>query len=186
MALMACGLCTFGGISGKWEPGSVYHLPISNDMKSNKQKRLELEAKRKRQEDKLAQRQAAAQEARLERERIGHVVVNREKLAPNPSYDTPEFVSRGYYVDQPFICIDCGKSEVWTETQQQWWYEVAKRSVQTTARRCRTCRRRERERRNEAQRVQREGLMRKQQSGLKMGQLPKAERNRRKFIADDR
>ena len=55
-------------------------------MKSNKQKRLELEAKRKRQDDKLAQKQAAALEARLARERIGHVAVNREKLAPNPSY----------------------------------------------------------------------------------------------------
>ncbi len=186
MAFVGQGLCAFGGISGKWKPVSVYHLHISDDMKSNKQKRLELEAKRKRQDNKLVQKLAAALEARLARERVGHVTVNREKLAPNSSYDTPEFVSRGYYVDQPFTCIDCGKSEVWTETQQQWWYEVAKRSVQTTARRCRTCRRRERERRNEAQRVQREGLMRKQQSGLKMGQLPKAERKRRKFIADNR
>ena len=154
-------------------------------MKSNKQKRLELEAKRKRQDDKLAQKQAAALEARLARERIGHVAVNREKLAPNPSYDTPEFVSRGYYVDQPFTCIDCGKSEVWTETQQQWWYEVAKGSVQTTARRCRACRRRERERRNEAQRVQREGAAHKQQNRLKTGQLPKSKHNQH-MKADDR
>ena len=149
-------------------------------MKSNKQKRLELEAKRKRQDDKLAQRQTAALEARLARERIGHVAVNRDKLASNPSYDTPAFVSRGYYVDQPFTCIDYGKSKVWTETQQQWWYEVAKGSVQTTARRCRACRRRERERRNEAQRVQREGVARKQQWELKAGQLTKSERNRQK------
>ncbi|WLD14561.1 zinc-ribbon domain containing protein [Planctellipticum variicoloris] len=63
--------------------------------------------------------------------------------------DETHVVERGYYLDQPFTCVDCGKDEVWTATQQKWWYEVAKGDVFTTARRCRICRRRDRERRTE-------------------------------------
>ena len=50
--------------------------------------------------------------------------VNGALLAPNNSYGAPDFVYRGYYVDRPFRCRDCGKGEVWTGTQQKWWYEV--------------------------------------------------------------
>lgn len=70
----------------------------------------------------------------------------------------PEFVERGYYEDEPFICRDCGKAEVWTASQQKWWFEVAKGAQFTRASRCRNCRRRERERRNEARRIHLEGL----------------------------
>jgi hypothetical protein len=87
--------------------------------------------------------------------------VNPEALAPHNSYGEPGFVTRGFYTDRPFECIDCGKAEVWTAAQQKWWYEVAKGDVFTTARRCRACRRRERERRAEARRVHLEGLARK-------------------------
>lgn len=85
--------------------------------------------------------------------------VNLEALVPH--LGTPEFVARGFYTDRPFECIDCGKAEVWTAAQQKWWYEVAKGEVHSTARRCRGCRRRERERRAEARRVHLEGLARK-------------------------
>jgi len=148
-------------------------------MKGNKQKRLELKAKQEQHAEKFAQKRAIALQARLARDGIGHLAVNRENLAPDGSYDTPEFVTRGFYLNQPFTCIDCGKAEIWTEAQQKWWYEVAKGGVWTVAKRCRACRRRERERRTTAQRIQHEGLASKQLGIRKLGQLPKSSRNRK-------
>lgn len=91
----------------------------------------------------------------------GPVRVHPERLAPDTSYGTPEFVKRGTYLDLPFTCIDCGVAEIWRATQQQWWYEIAKGGVWTTATRCRACRRRERERRTRARQVHLEGLVRR-------------------------
>ena len=50
-----------------------------------------------------------------------------------------------WYADKNFTCRDCGKQEIWTARQQQWWDEVAKGEIETFAIRCRTCRRRKRE-----------------------------------------
>lgn len=88
----------------------------------------------------------------------GQATVNPLRLAPNNSYSEPEFLKRGYYQDQPFTCRDCAKEEVWTASQQKWWYEIAHGDVFTQATRCRTCRRRERERRNAARRIHLDGL----------------------------
>lgn len=79
-----------------------------------------------------------------------HLLVNPANLGPNNSYGVPEFVARGYYVDMPFHCKSCGIAQVWTETQQKWWYESAKGDVWAVAVMCRPCRRRERARRAEA------------------------------------
>lgn len=89
------------------------------------------------------------------------VPVNAERLAPNNSYGVPDFVRRGYYVDVPFQCADCGIREVWTGAQQKWWFEVAQGFVYATAIRCRRCRRKERDRRADAKRVHFDGLARK-------------------------
>lgn len=91
----------------------------------------------------------------------GSAPVNRELLAPDRSYGAPDFAERGYYLDQPFACIGCAKEEIWTATRQKWWFEVAKGGVWTAARRCRPCRRRERERVTEHRRVSEEGKQRK-------------------------
>jgi hypothetical protein len=91
------------------------------------------------------------------------VVVNVSLLAPNNSCGQPEFVRHGFYTDRPFGCQDCGRQEVWTARQQKWWYEVAKGDVYTTAKRCRPCRRKARDRQGEARRVHLEGLARKHQ-----------------------
>ena len=91
----------------------------------------------------------------------GQVLVNPGLLRPTNSYGIPDFVEREFYVDRPFRCKDCGKSELWTASQQKWWYEVAKGDVWTVAVRCRPCRRRERERKAQARRVHQEGLARK-------------------------
>lgn len=55
--------------------------------------------------------------------------------APNNSYSPPTF-----YRDYEFTCVDCGGHEVWTAEQQKWWYEVAKGSIYSGAKRCRACR----------------------------------------------
>ena len=130
-------------------------------MKSGKQRRAELNAKKNARAANSATEQAEAARAALERDAIGGAPVNREALAAHNSYSEPEFVTRGFYADQPFQCVDCGKAEIWTAHQQKWWYEVAKGDVFTIARRCRVCRRRERERRAQARRVHLEGIARK-------------------------
>ena len=127
-------------------------------MKSGKQRRIEITMRRK----KLAAKwhvKARAQERQL-RPVLGPPV-NEALLAPNNSYGAPDFVRRGFYVDRPFRCIDCGKAEVWTGTQQKWWYEVAKGFAYTTAVRCRLCRTKQRERSAESRRIHLAGLERK-------------------------
>ena len=66
-----------------------------------------------------------------------------------------------FYVDTPFTCADCGKSEVWTALQQKWWYEEAKGKIDSRANRCRDCRRKRRMRRAQDRRVHIEGLIAK-------------------------
>jgi hypothetical protein len=95
----------------------------------------------------------------------GLVRVNVAELAPNNSYGSPAFVRRGYYEDVPFTCKGCGIAQLWTAWQQKWWYEVAKGYVDSTAKFCKACRRREQARRAEARRVHLEGLKRKRSSG---------------------
>jgi putative zinc ribbon protein len=129
-------------------------------MKSGKQRRVEIDAKRK---QKAAKRQAVDQEIDRRLRPVLGPPVNEALLAPNNSYGAPDFVYRGYYVDRPFRCVDCGKDEVWTGTQQKWWYEVAKGFAYSTAIRCRRCRRKERQRRDDARRVHLAGIERKKQ-----------------------
>jgi hypothetical protein len=133
-------------------------------MKSGKQRRVEINTRRKR---KAAKRQAMATEQKRRFGLVLGVPVNEELLAPNNSYGAPDFVRRSYYVDTPFRCVDCNKEEIWTGTQQKWWYEVAKGFVYSTAIRCRACRRKERERRSQARRVHLEGLAVKNRARLK-------------------
>ena len=127
-------------------------------MKSGKQRRAEIHAKRK---QKAAKRRTVTTAADRQLRPVLGPPVNAALLAPNNSYGAPDFVSRGYYVDRPFRCVGCGKEEVWTGTQQKWWYEVAKGFAYSTAIRCRLCRGKERQRRDEARRVHWAGLERK-------------------------
>jgi hypothetical protein len=136
-------------------------------MKSGKQRRAEIHAKRKQKAAKL-QAVNKVTDRRL-RPALGPPV-NEALLAPNNSYGAPDFVYRGYYVDRPFRCVDCGKEEMWTGTQQKWWYEVAKGFAYSTAVRCRLCRREERQRRDQARRVHLAGVelkARRKREGLK-------------------
>jgi putative zinc ribbon protein len=129
-------------------------------MKSGKQRRTEITVRRKKL---AAKREAVARAQELKDTPYRFVPVNEALLTPNNSYGAPDFVRRGFYVDRPFRCVDCGKAEVWTGTQQKWWYEVAKGFVYTTAVRCRLCRRKQRERSAESRQVHLEGIERKKQ-----------------------
>ena len=104
-------------------------------------------------------RERAREQAKARRELAKkHVLVNPENLAPDNSYGTPDFVKRGFYLDMPFSCKSCGAAEVWTETQQKWWYESAKGGVWTVAVLCRPCRKKEQARRAAAREVHLAGI----------------------------
>lgn len=90
--------------------------------------------------------------------------VELTKLTLSYAYSVPEFVERGYYLDQPFTCCDCGSEEVWLAKQQQWWYEVMQADIWTKAVRCRACCIAERQRKSEARRIHLQGLTKKQTS----------------------
>lgn len=129
-------------------------------MKSNKQRRQEIKARRVQRAQRQAQRASALRP--VDRP-IGATTVTLALLRPTTSYGDPDFVRRGYYQDRPFRCKDCGREEVWTAARQQWWYEVAQGDIWTTATRCRTCRQRERLRKAEARRIHLEGLAAKRE-----------------------
>jgi len=129
---------------------------------SGRQRRVQIKQRRA---GKRAASQAAVERAltaKAAKERAarlkGQVLVNNANLLPTNSYGIPDFVERGFYVDRPFRCKDCGMAQVWTATQQKWWYESAKGDVWTVAVRCRPCRRRERERKAVARMLQEEGM----------------------------
>ena len=105
----------------------------------------------------LAKRTAKARAIQLK----GQVLVNASNLLPTNSYGTPDFVTRGFYVDMPFSCKTCAKAQVWTATQQKWWYESAKGDVWTIAVLCRPCRLRERDRKAAARKVHLDGVAKK-------------------------
>ena len=130
-------------------------------MTSGRQRRTQIKQRRKLKQAHASALQANAAAKARARSLRGKVIVNESLLRPAMSYSTPDFVSRGYYVDRRFNCKDCGVEETWTDTQQKWWYEIAHGDVWTTAIRCRRCRRLERARKAQARTIHQEGLARK-------------------------
>lgn len=49
-----------------------------------------------------------------------------------------------WYENKSFKCKQCGQRETWTARQQQWWHEIAKGEIETTAILCRVCRQKKR------------------------------------------
>ncbi len=45
-----------------------------------------------------------------------------------------------FYIDKPFICRVCGKTEIWKARAQKWYYEEAKGHTDATAVECHDCR----------------------------------------------
>jgi hypothetical protein len=109
---------------------------------SKKRKKARLQGRSSRRPKSEVAKQVDVIHVRLIRARDiprGAIPADRSQQAENNSYDPPH-----YYVDQPFKCIDCGKREVWTASQQKWYYEVAKGSIYGRAVRCRPCRQKHR------------------------------------------
>jgi hypothetical protein len=77
----------------------------------------EMSGKRHRNE-REARKRASERQAKLDAlaHRFG---VNRAKLARHGMCIEPDFVVRGCYIDEPFMCQQCGASEVWTAAQQK-------------------------------------------------------------------
>ena len=92
----------------------------------------------------------------------GAVLANWEALEHNQA-TIPQVAYPLFYADRPFKCRDCGSDELWMATQQKWWYETAKGPIDSIAIRCRSCRRKERDRVAAARETQLAGLARKAQ-----------------------
>lgn len=129
-------------------------------MKSGKQRKKEMVIERA--QRKARERLAKAEASRAKVAAVG-VPVNRELIAPFNSYGEPDWLSRGYYLDWPFTCRDCKAEQVWTGTQQKWWYEVAKGYPYSGPTRCGACRRKVRAAKEENARRTEAGRQRKAQ-----------------------
>ena len=73
---------------------------------------------------------------KTKRDRVGTAPADHSLLGYVNTYGYLPY----YYIDKPFICRDCGSSEIWTAKQQKWWYEIAKGYIHSTAVRCKKCR----------------------------------------------
>jgi Probable zinc-ribbon domain len=126
-------------------------------MKSGKQRRIELKAKKQARIEKrnnpVIQPVTTAWAAEK-----GWIPIDRTAFAPHNSHDVPDFVQLGYYFDRPFDCVGCNSPEIWTAAQQKWWYEEAKGNLFSIAKLCRSCRQKEQDRRAEARRIHLEGI----------------------------
>jgi hypothetical protein len=64
------------------------------------------------------------------------VPANAAKLSHINTYGSlPEF-----YLDRPFTCRKCGKTEIWKASDQKWYYEEAKGHIDAKAVECHDCR----------------------------------------------
>jgi len=109
-----------------------YITIVEIDMKSNKQRRLEIKTKR-RKRNKAKKLEPFGLNSFLQ---LALIEAGREQLLHNNTYSfLPKF-----YLDKPFSCKDCGTKEIWTAIKQKWWYEVAKGHIDSTAVRCMKCR----------------------------------------------
>lgn len=76
----------------------------------------------------------------------------RPKLPPNavpgdPSkqdFCTAHYLPHYFYLDEERVCVQCGKSFLFTAHEQKFWYETLKFNFSSTAIRCRSCRRQRR------------------------------------------
>lgn len=109
-------------------------------MKSNKQRRAEIKARR------LEQVAKAAAQVRVQDARPlwGHVPVLGMELADTTvlaRYNNTYAELPGFYMAREFTCRDCGSEELWTAKQQKWWYEEMHGPIDSRAVRCLACRR---------------------------------------------
>ena len=119
-------------IAGSSPAVSTNSYNEDRNMKSNKQRRIEIKAKRRKRAEALKADPFDAITLRPP----NSVLANHAELMHNKTYGPFPL----FYVDEPFNCIDCGSKEVWTAKNQKWWYEIAKGSIYSGAMRCLKCR----------------------------------------------
>jgi hypothetical protein len=101
-------------------------------MKSNKQRRLEIKAKRRKRAEALKARPFTLSRLTI----LNSLDSDQDQLMHNPYYA----LLPSFYLDKPFKCRDCDKHEVWSAISQKWWYEIAKGYLSSTAIHCKACR----------------------------------------------
>ncbi|MGJ3701650.1 zinc-ribbon domain containing protein [Variovorax sp. AFSI2.2] len=108
-------------------------------MKSNKQRRTEIKARRLERAVDLKAKLRTQDARQLSAGGLvpGMAMADKSRLA---HYNTTFGEVPDFYLDQAYTCRDCGSQEVWTAKQQKWWHEVAQGSVYSQAVRCRACR----------------------------------------------
>jgi hypothetical protein len=72
-----------------------------------------------------------------------------------------------FYRDDPFLCKDCGKPQIWTAMQQRWWYEQCKGNINSMALYCRECRKKRREQKEAHRLATLAGIERKRERAVK-------------------
>ena len=103
-----------------------------------KEKRASLRAKKERRRlEKLAKEGRLVDGHEIPRDAVAG---DRSQQAPNNSYSAVY-----YYRDIEFTCADCGSEEVWKAKDQKWYYEVVKGPIYAGPKRCRACRKKQRE-----------------------------------------
>ena len=107
------------------------YTEVSN-MKSNKQRRIEIKAKRRKRAETMKARPYKAYNYRP----LNSVEANQNALANNNTYG----LLPSFYIDKPFKCKDCGVIEIWKASSQKWWYEIAMGHIDSTAIHCHPCR----------------------------------------------
>ena len=113
-------------------------------MKSGKQRRLEIKEKRGLKARKLKAIDVYSYKTIIPKNALK---ADPTQLAHNNTYGLLPL----FYVDREFNCRDCGSDEIWTAKQQKWWYEIIKGHIDSTAVRCRRCRKALREQKAEQQ-----------------------------------
>lgn len=118
-------------------------------MNSNRQKREKLKLKRdkKRADDDNLELLSGLKTGTI-------IPVDKDKVfSRSVMPDIPD-----YYRDKWFTCKDCGEEDLWTAKRQQRWYEEQGGEIESIAVRCRTCRHKEKERRDSARKIHLEGI----------------------------
>ena len=71
-----------------------------------------------------------------QRDHPSSLPADHSKLSHINTYGSlPEF-----YLDKPFVCRKCGKTEIWKASDQKWYFEEAKRHIDAKAVECHDCR----------------------------------------------
>ena len=123
-------------------------------MKSGKQRRIEIMARRRARIPVQAKMNVYALPPYALPRPADAVPANRGELMHNNTYGPLPL----FYIARPFVCRDCQAAQVWTAKQQKWWYETAKGNINSVAIRCRPCRNKIQTRKAGARRVHLEGL----------------------------